>query len=236
MNGMEEYKKSFAAAEYLVTTVLEPIISVMDDEELKKVLWRNLENACSSRTVDDYRMISDTFLNWFFDAFPYLYYGLLKDPETTNDLPKVLYKIAYQYYEDDSYPSGIVKSFDWNIHPIDFQVFQEEKYAWFCGKLQERIKVLGPVNDYLEDRCRHMMPSQRYHIGFVFCSFSSMLCELMHDEETKKLLDSLVLYMRSLVASNIISVNSIHKFAEENGLTFAHALDKLAKMEVWMDW
>lgn len=233
---MKEYEKSFAAAVNLITTILEPIISVMDDEELKKILQRNLEDACSDATVDDSRMISDTFLNWFFDAFPYLYYGLLRDTETTSDFPKIMYRIAYQYYEDDGYPSGIVKAFDREIHSIDFNVFQEEKYSWFCGKLEERIKVLRPVNDYLEEQCRCMMPSQRYHIGFVFCSFSVMLCELMHNEETKEFIDSFVSYMRVLVASSAIPVNSIRTFAEENGLTFEQALDMLAKQEVWMEW
>ena len=233
----EDYKKSFGAAIHIITGLLEPIVSVKEDEVLQDVLNKNLEDMCSDIMDEGPRMISDAFLDWFFDAFPYLYYGLLQEPEKTSDLPKILYGIAYNYYKETAeYSVKIVEQFDREPYSIDFHVFSEECYSRFCGRLMERMKVLDPVSDSVDDLCSRMMPSQRYMIGFVFCSFSAMLCALMHNEELKGLIDDLVVFMRSVVASHAIPMTVFANAAEEQGISMQEAVDMLAEQEVWMTW
>ena len=238
MNEMnDDYKKSFGAAIHVITGLLEPIVSVEDDGVLPDVLNENLENMCSDIMDEESRMISDAFLNWFFDAFPYLYYGLIQEPERTSDFPKILYEIAYSYYRETAeYSVEIVEQFDREPYSVDFQVFSEEQYSRFCGRLMERMKVLDPVSDSVDDLCSRMQPSQRYMIGFVFCSFSSMLCELMHNEELKGLIDDLVVFMRSIVASHAIPMTIFANTAEERGISMQEAVDLLAEQEIWMTW
>ena len=58
----DDYKKSFGGAIRIITGLLEPIVSVKEDEVLPDVLNKNLEDMCSDIMDEGPRMISNAFL------------------------------------------------------------------------------------------------------------------------------------------------------------------------------
>ncbi|MEI3176521.1 MAG: hypothetical protein V8S96_08815 [Lachnospiraceae bacterium] len=151
-----------------------------EDEVLPDVLNKNLEAMRSISWTRDRWMISNAFLES--GLFRCVSVPVLRTAPGAGQnfgSSEILYGIAYNYYKETAeYSVKIVEQLTREPYSIDFHVFSEDGYSRFCGRLTERMKVLDPVSDSVDDLCSRMMPSQRYMIGFVFCSFNAYARQL----------------------------------------------------------
>ena len=149
---------------------MDKIIYVEENESLEEMLQKNLSSGRANVGNESDRLISGAFLEWFLNAFPYLYYGLIESPEVTANITEILSNRMYDF----SAGSGacrqeIVEVFDKDVYAVDFDVYHEEAFADLCGKLSARKKALEPVAGLLDECRKKLGDKQRFEIGSIVC-------------------------------------------------------------------
>ena len=135
----EDFEKSAAATNYFVNNILDKIIYVEENESLEEMLQKNLSSGRANVGNESDRLISGAFLEWFLNAFPYLYYGLIESPEVTANITEILSNRMYDF----SAGSGacrqeIVEVFDKDVYAVDFDVYHEEAFVENCPRAKRR--------------------------------------------------------------------------------------------------
>lgn len=228
------FEKSAAAATYFVKNILDKIIYVEENDSLEEMLQKNLSSGRGNAGNEIDRLISDAFLEWFLNAFPYLYYGLIENPDVTANITEILSNRMYDYSAgSDACQQEIVKAFDKDVYAVDFDVYHEEAFADLCGKLSARKKALEPVTGLLDECRKKLGDKQRFEIGSIVCNFMNMLRMMMHDEIIVEIVNELVKFMRIQVAARTIPATQLGSLAEESGLSVAEYLEKIAEEESW---
>lgn len=134
-------------------------------------------------------LVTDRFLDWMFEVFPYFYAALLTRPAFVN----YLFKTMYESERDNDKtmlhsfnPAFMERYFEVGkdgVREVDFYKYNEGLYQFFLDKIQNRMQILEPMEATLSMCSGTMSEPLKNMLRYIAGHFLELLFLLMHDNE-----------------------------------------------------
>lgn len=194
----ENTQKKFPKLEqskWAVFTILKALFQDafdMEDEEFgdfRQEVAEYIENNRVGYWLNVNLLVTDKFLDWMFEVFPYFYVALLTRPAFVNYLFKAMYESEKNNDKTVLYevnPVFIDKYFTVGqdgVYQVDFFKYNETLYQLFQDKIKAGVGMLEPMNGIL-GMCSGMLSEMLQHmLRYIAGHFLELLFLLMHDRK-----------------------------------------------------